>query len=566
MIARSRSEEPVTSSTTSTTKGVSATRRNANRRQTDGVDSGTGSKVDRHPLLQLQQRRGNRAVQRAVNERIQPKLEVGRPNDKYEREANRVAEQVVHMPSPPPRSQAGAAVAVLQRTTRQPIRSGPNEGAEAPALVQQVLDSSGHPLDLGTRTEMETRFGQDFRDVRVHTDTKAAESARAVGALAYTAGRDIVFDHGRYSPDTHSGRHLLAHELTHVVQQKGIRARGHRDVLPIQRQSTSGTARQGMSVPLPDSVVDQVVQETIIKELNRYRNILVKITGSTGVSSPGAALPAPVTKTVTVQATYFINSNRATYGSRRRANDFNRIVDVLRDRGEVSEIQTTKGGQLSSGRTVELGKATPDDIRVFIQEAVDQGIIRQYAITQGILKKGQQLVGLSQNQLQNLIQDWVDYTGVGVDCSGFVLYASIRARERVRETAQASNWLLELFNLPMQFDVPPELKHEIRSARSYSGGPQITVPTDLRPGDAWVVRGVRGGDHIRIVTRVEEVTLSGGGRAIEFDTAESSSAGTRPGPVDKTWRTASLTNFNPIVFLSTGLPRGSTSGTFHRIL
>jgi hypothetical protein len=90
--------------------------------------------------------------------------------------------------------------------------------------VDEVLHTSGQPLDAATRSFMESRFGHDFSQVRVHTDTRAAESARAVNALAYTVGRDLVFDAGRYAPQTNPGRELLAHELTHVVQQNGDHA------------------------------------------------------------------------------------------------------------------------------------------------------------------------------------------------------------------------------------------------------------------------------------------------------------------------------------------------------
>jgi len=88
-------------------------------------------------------------------------------------------------------------------------------------MVHDVLRSPGQPLDTGTRAFMEPRFGHSFADVRVHTDARAAESARAVSAVAYTVGRNIVFGAGRYAPDTGAGRRLLAHELTHVVQQAG---------------------------------------------------------------------------------------------------------------------------------------------------------------------------------------------------------------------------------------------------------------------------------------------------------------------------------------------------------
>lgn len=89
----------------------------------------------------------------------------------------------------------------------------------APPIVHDVLCSPGRPLDAGARAFMEPRFGQDFSRVRVHTNPQAAESARAVGAHAYTVGTHIAFGGGQYAPATTTGRRLLAHELTHVVQQ-----------------------------------------------------------------------------------------------------------------------------------------------------------------------------------------------------------------------------------------------------------------------------------------------------------------------------------------------------------
>ncbi len=90
-----------------------------------------------------------------------------------------------------------------------------------PPSVHEVLSSSGQPLDAETRSFMEPRFGHDFSQVRVHTGAKAAESAKSVNALAYTVGRDIVFGVGQYAPGTNEGKQLLAHELTHIIQQQG---------------------------------------------------------------------------------------------------------------------------------------------------------------------------------------------------------------------------------------------------------------------------------------------------------------------------------------------------------
>ncbi len=91
---------------------------------------------------------------------------------------------------------------------------------EVPSIVQEVLASTGQSLDADTREFMEPRFGHDFSHVRVHTDERAVESAQVMNAQAYTVGQNVVFGQGQYTPETQAGKHLLAHELTHVVQQE----------------------------------------------------------------------------------------------------------------------------------------------------------------------------------------------------------------------------------------------------------------------------------------------------------------------------------------------------------
>ncbi len=108
----------------------------------------------------------------------------------------------------------GCGKARLQRKASN--RSDP---PEVPSVVHDALRSPGQPLDAATRAFMEPRFGHDFSRVRIHTDAQANESARAVNALAYTVGSDIAFAGGAYAPRTQRGRHLLAHELTHVIRQ-----------------------------------------------------------------------------------------------------------------------------------------------------------------------------------------------------------------------------------------------------------------------------------------------------------------------------------------------------------
>jgi Domain of unknown function (DUF4157) len=128
-----------------------------------------------------------------------------------------------------------------------------SRGNDAPPIVRSVLNSSGQqPLDPATRAFMESRFGHDFSRVRVHTDAKAAESTAGVRAKAYTVGQDIVFGPGRFAPGTGEGRRLLAHELTHVVQQRRGGPAPVRDrAAPSEREAERAAEAVETGVPFP---------------------------------------------------------------------------------------------------------------------------------------------------------------------------------------------------------------------------------------------------------------------------------------------------------------------------
>lgn len=169
---------------------------------------------------------------------VQAKLRVGAVDDPLEREADAVADRVLGMAVPEPA--AGPHVAVTtaaprisraccaecdenEQVRRQPAGSCAAGCADAPRGVSEVVGSSGRSLDAPTRAFFEPRFGHDLSGVRVHTGTLADESARGMNARAYTLGSDIVFASGGFAPGTREGRQLLAHELTHVLQQRGER-------------------------------------------------------------------------------------------------------------------------------------------------------------------------------------------------------------------------------------------------------------------------------------------------------------------------------------------------------
>ncbi|MDY6795816.1 MAG: DUF4157 domain-containing protein [Actinomycetota bacterium] len=146
---------------------------------------------------------------------IQTKLIIGEPDDKYEREADRVAKQVMRMNDP---RDGGKAVTPVDPVSK--VTGVNSKGMVAPPIVHEVLGSPGQPLDARTRAYMEPRFGHDFSRVRVHKDARSVESAQALNALAYTVGRDMVFGERQYAPATVIGQKLIAHELTHAAQQE----------------------------------------------------------------------------------------------------------------------------------------------------------------------------------------------------------------------------------------------------------------------------------------------------------------------------------------------------------
>lgn len=192
------------------------------------------------------------------NEGVQPDLTISDPGDEYEREAERIAGRVVGMTdqtttetgvvglsgriqrvSPQPRSQYGQDKGPAcdrcggnqQRTER------PNVSPTAPAGIGQWIQSldGGRPLSRSVRSYFEPRFGRDFGAVRVHTGPRADEAARAINADAFTHETDIVFRAGKYDVNNDEGKKLLAHELTHVVQQAGT------TTVTVQRQAADPT-------------------------------------------------------------------------------------------------------------------------------------------------------------------------------------------------------------------------------------------------------------------------------------------------------------------------------------
>lgn len=200
--------------------------------------------VPRHPVLRLQQKVGNQATGRLLQAvGAQAKLRVSQPGDSSEQEADRIAEQVMRSNHQPGASLSVGPAGLQRKCTacaaggatcpkcgeeeklRIQRKATPASTASVHAAGESVPDGflsqlgRGRALDPALQSVLESRFGYDFSGVRIHTGSRAAESARAVNALAFTLGHDIVFGRDQYAPHTDAGQRLLSHELAHISQQ-----------------------------------------------------------------------------------------------------------------------------------------------------------------------------------------------------------------------------------------------------------------------------------------------------------------------------------------------------------
>lgn len=185
---------------------------------------------------------------------IQGKLTIGEPGDKYEQEADRVAAKVVQQLHAPTSSESVHDVDSNEVVWRQSNiqRFGLMEGGAASPEVEtsiQQARSGGQPLDASIRQPMEQAFGADFSGVRVHTDAQADGLNRSLLSRAFTTKQDLFFKRGEYQPNCRGGQELLAHELTHVVQQNGS---------AVQRAPQSGL-QHSHSIPKLNNVIQRTV-------------------------------------------------------------------------------------------------------------------------------------------------------------------------------------------------------------------------------------------------------------------------------------------------------------------
>ena len=205
---------------------------------------------------------------------IQAKLIVGQVDDPLEHEADRLADRVMHLSHSSVSSPSVSSAASRPQFSRK-WNAAPEAAAKGPeTIIHEALRSPGQPLDAPTRAYFEPRFGHDFSLVRVHADQRAADAARSLAARAFTLNDHIVFGDHRYAPGSTTGRHLLAHELAHTIQQRTAPATPtiRRDPIPGWNFKPSDFARVqqagvGITMAADSSFFPAKLQENLLKTI-----------------------------------------------------------------------------------------------------------------------------------------------------------------------------------------------------------------------------------------------------------------------------------------------------------
>lgn len=310
---------------------------------------------------------------------LQTKLTINEPGDAFEQEADRLAERVMRTPAPDSPgggecrkcSTPGQDDEMLQMKHVQPGDAG---RTAAPPIVHEVLRSPGQPLDPATRAFMEPRFGHDFSRVRVHTGAMADESAGDVNALAYTVGSHVVFGAGRFAPGTRQGRRLIAHELTHVLQQGGGVAAIQRAPGDATKPATSPASRQAYQryletlreVMAKPGVTDPKLAEIVEK--------LYRDNPEIGSGSTAAAIRHELATGMPTKGTRHL---QAGLDRLNMLADWLKAQKKLREAGEAARAVGKAAKPWASARDVAIAEHLVLDL----QQAVHSGYYADFEIT-----------------------------------------------------------------------------------------------------------------------------------------------------------------------------------------
>lgn len=293
---------------------------------------------------------------------VQPKLQVNEPGDRYEQEADAMADKVMRMTTGESTFFKPAQTVVQRKCQhcedeeklhRKQNSDAATQGSHALDNYVGSLGASGQSLPENSRQFFEPRFGQDFSNVRIHTDSVAAKSAQSINALAYTTGNNIVFNNGQYSPESDSGKRLMAHELTHVVQQGGTVQKKIQRACDETKKGTGKQANIQLIVVAEDDGKNPTVapRMTAVDRVWEKCCIHMNVLGTKVVKDTSA-------KSLEVESDT-ASAKELALAANKTANAINIFTVSTFKKGGV-ESKNHSGG----GRTFYLGSSTPVSILV----------------------------------------------------------------------------------------------------------------------------------------------------------------------------------------------------------
>jgi hypothetical protein len=439
---------------------------------------------------------------------VLPKAESGisQPGNLLEQEADRVAEHVLAVSSRP---EVGKTPPSIQLFTAQSSASPP----AVPASVAQTLSGAGRPLEPALRRDMERRFGQDFSTVRVHADAQAAQSAGAIGASAYTLGENVVFGQGQYDPSNAAGRRLLAHELTHVVQQRG--GAPYR----IQR-SLAGCRALTMNPGVAGVVSGRVVHQLIGAH---FRG---SVRGALGVAIPGATANPLRTQGLCGEDDDIVNPQVLGGMDPRAAAGLPDLARITRGRLEVAEIKPAPfpclvDGEGQLARYVEHGNASDATATAWRASLGITGVVPMPASTYRPPRLTAGITGIAGVELRTA---WCKpgLMAYSVHVSGLVP-VPVRRRVPVRETSPArerSSFRVRV--PPPEYIIPPVTAYALlkvyQASQAVAAAPQAAMATaeglTFFEAGAASTSTAAGGGAAGGATAAGGTTAAGGGTAV----------------------------------------------------
>ena len=295
---------------------------------------------------------------------IQKKLKIGASNDAYEIEADRVADQVVGMSNAQIQKQLqnplvqrkcasceeeehiqkkSLAEGVTPLVQRKEATSGlESMASDSVSSIINSNKSSGHSMDNSTQIFMEGRFGTEFSNVRVHTDSNAQQLSKELNAQAFTVGNDVFFNEGKYNPNSNTGKHLLAHELTHTIQQKGVKA----NIQRLVRERSVTCSGYPASSPIfnvmnstPDDAV-QIIRAADAKAITLLNNTVSELSSIRSRINSGAEPTWPTFSDCMAQSMHIkllVNPSLATSWRGTGPRTVNRIIRVYTNLKNILE-------------------------------------------------------------------------------------------------------------------------------------------------------------------------------------------------------------------------------------